>query len=33
MTDAHAHHFSGRVEDRRLVTGTGKYAVDWSLPG
>ena len=33
MTDAHAHHFSGRVEDRRLVTGTGKYAADWSLPG
>ena len=33
MTDAHAHHFSGRVEDRRLVTGTGKFAADWSLPG
>src|SRR5262245_4833106 len=33
MSDAHAHHFSGRVEDGRLVTGTGKYAADWSLPG
>ena len=30
---SHAHHFSGRVEDGRLVTGTGKYAADWSLPG
>jgi aerobic carbon-monoxide dehydrogenase large subunit len=33
MADKHAHHFTGRVEDRRLVTGTGKYAADWSLPG
>jgi carbon-monoxide dehydrogenase large subunit len=33
MTDAHAHRFSGRVEDHRLVTGAGKYAADWSLPG
>ena len=33
MSDTHAHHFTGRVEDRRLVTGTGKYAADWSLPG
>src|SRR5690349_21961208 len=34
MSDSHAsHHFSGRVEDRRLVTGAGKYAADWSLPG
>jgi len=35
MTDTHAsHHHSGaRVEDPRLVTGTGKYAADWSLPG
>jgi carbon-monoxide dehydrogenase large subunit len=33
MSDAHAHHFSGRVEDGRLVTGSGKYAADWSLPG
>jgi carbon-monoxide dehydrogenase large subunit len=33
MTDAHAHHFSGRVEDHRLVTGAGKYAADWDLPG
>ena len=30
---SHAHHFSGRVEDGRLVTGTGKYAADWNLPG
>jgi len=33
MSDAHAHHFSGRVEDPRLVTGTGKYAADWDFPG
>jgi carbon-monoxide dehydrogenase large subunit len=33
MSDAHAHHFTGRVEDARLVTGTGKYAADWNLPG
>jgi carbon-monoxide dehydrogenase large subunit len=34
MADKHAHHhFTGRVEDHRLVTGTGKYAADWSLPG
>jgi len=33
MVDKHAPHFTGRVEDRRLVTGTGKYAADWSLPG
>jgi carbon-monoxide dehydrogenase large subunit len=33
MSDAHAHRFSGRVEDPRLVTGTGKYAADWDLPG
>ena len=33
MSDAHASHFHGRVEDRRLVTGTGKYAADWKLPG
>jgi aerobic carbon-monoxide dehydrogenase large subunit len=33
MSDAHAHPFNGRVEDRRLITGSGKYAADWSLPG
>ncbi|MBI1966136.1 MAG: xanthine dehydrogenase family protein, partial [Betaproteobacteria bacterium] len=31
--DAHASHRSNRVEDLRLVTGAGKYAADWSLPG
>jgi carbon-monoxide dehydrogenase large subunit len=31
--DTHASHHSGRVEDLRLVTGAGKYASDWSLPG
>ncbi|MGH8702316.1 MAG: xanthine dehydrogenase family protein molybdopterin-binding subunit, partial [Burkholderiales bacterium] len=31
--DTHASHHGGRVEDRRLVTGSGKYASDWSLPG
>jgi carbon-monoxide dehydrogenase large subunit len=25
--------FKGRREDHRLVTGTGKYASDWNLPG
>ncbi len=31
---AHEHHDPvGRVEDARLVTGSGKYAADWSLPG
>ena len=29
-THAHPHH---RVEDFRLVTGAGKYAADWNLPG
>src|SRR5258706_1316895 len=33
MTDTHASHHGNRVEDRRLVTGAGKYAADWSLPG
>jgi len=33
MADKHAPHFTGRVEDRRLVTGAGKYAADWNLPG
>ena len=30
--DTHASHPHGRIEDFRLVTGTGKYAADWSLP-
>src|SRR5262249_516429 len=30
----HDHHDPvGRVEDARLVTGSGKYASDWKLPG
>jgi len=29
--DAH-HHDGKRVEDQRLITGTGKYAADWSAP-
>ena len=29
----HASQPQQRVEDFRLVTGTGKYAADWSLPG
>ena len=33
MSDAHASHHGNRVEDYRLVTGAGKYAADWSLPG
>jgi len=33
MADTHASHHGSRVEDGRLVTGTGKYAADWSLPG
>jgi len=31
--DTHAPHPQHRVEDFRLVTGSGKYAADWSLPG
>jgi carbon-monoxide dehydrogenase large subunit len=27
------HHKANRIEDPRLVTGTGRYAADWSLPG
>ncbi len=33
MADTHASHHGNRVEDRRLVTGSGKYAADWSLAG
>ncbi len=31
--DTHASHHGNRVEDFRLVTGAGKYAADWDLPG
>jgi len=33
--DNHASHHSSvnRVEDRRLITGAGKYASDWNTPG
>ena len=33
--DTHHDHHSGgeRVEDRRLLTGSGKYAADWNVPG
>jgi carbon-monoxide dehydrogenase large subunit len=27
------HPFAGRREDRRLLTGAGRYAADWNLPG
>ena len=27
------HHDSRRVEDARLITGAGKYAADWNMPG
>jgi carbon-monoxide dehydrogenase large subunit len=27
------HHFKGRREDGRLITGKGRYTSDWSLPG
>ena len=30
--DGHAHH-GNRVEDRRLITGAGKYASDWNAAG
>jgi CO/xanthine dehydrogenase Mo-binding subunit len=30
--DAH-HHDGRRVEDHRLITGSGTYAADWHLPG
>jgi len=29
---SHEHH-GNRVEDFRLITGTGKYAADWNVPG
>ena len=33
--DTHHDHHSGgeRVEDHRLLTGSGKYAADWNVPG
>jgi hypothetical protein len=31
--EAHHHHDGRRVEDARLITGAGKYAADWNLPG
>jgi carbon-monoxide dehydrogenase large subunit len=33
--DTHAphHHDGSRVEDKRLITGAGKYAADWNVPG
>ena len=34
MDTHHEHHHHGnRVEDRRLITGNGKYASDWSAAG
>jgi len=30
--DTHQHH-GNRVEDRRLITGAGKYASDWNAAG
>ena len=34
IMDKHEHHHDGkRVEDFRLITGTGKYAADWKTPG
>ncbi|HTP97505.1 MAG TPA: xanthine dehydrogenase family protein molybdopterin-binding subunit [Burkholderiales bacterium] len=30
--DTHEHH-GNRVEDERLITGSGRYASDWNLPG
>ncbi|MCC7485995.1 MAG: xanthine dehydrogenase family protein molybdopterin-binding subunit [Burkholderiales bacterium] len=31
--DSHDHHDGRRVEDERLVTGAGRYASDWNVPG
>jgi aerobic carbon-monoxide dehydrogenase large subunit len=31
--DTQPAHHGGRLEDFRLVTGTGKYTADWNLPG
>lgn len=31
--DTHTAHHGNRLEDLRLVTGTGKYTADWNLPG
>jgi aerobic carbon-monoxide dehydrogenase large subunit len=32
-THVSPHHHGNRVEDFRLITGTGKYAADWNVPG
>src|SRR5262245_50398032 len=31
--EAHHHHDGRRVEDLRLITGSGTYAADWNAPG
>jgi carbon-monoxide dehydrogenase large subunit len=31
--EAHHHHDGRRVEDVRLITGAGRYASDWNVPG
>src|SRR6185436_6744436 len=31
--ETHHHHDGRRVEDARLITGAGRYASDWNLPG
>src|SRR5918999_143984 len=31
--EAHHHHDGRRVEDLRLITGAGRYASDWNVPG
>src|SRR6185295_4526905 len=31
--ESHHHHDGRRVEDVRLITGTGRYTADWNVPG
>ena len=31
--ETHHHHDGRRVEDLRLITGAGRYASDWNVPG
>src|SRR5262249_30269735 len=31
--DGDHHHHGNRVEDYRLITGTGRYTSDWNAPG
>ena len=31
--ETHHHHDGRRVEDFRLITGAGRYASDWNVPG